>query len=97
MNEGETIRKTGLSVDLLCKCDPEYTPNSSSPGAEVTSQHELRTRGKLPDITLEYSQIFLTGQNATELQGTAKTNDSRNNSMPVTVEKSAITVNYLTQ
>jgi hypothetical protein len=55
MNEGETIRKTGLSVDLLCKCDPEYTPNSSSPGAEVTSQHELRTRGKLPDITLEYS------------------------------------------
>jgi len=74
-----------------------YTSNSSSPGAEIASQQELRTRGKLQHITLATSELFWTGQNANEWQETAKTNESRNNSMTVTAERSAITVNYLTQ
>jgi len=74
-----------------------YTSNSSSPGAEVASQQELRTRGKLQHITLACSELFWIGQNATEWQETAKTNDARNNSMTVAVERSAVTVNYLTQ
>jgi len=89
MNEGETIRNKDLSVELWCKCEPGYTSNSSSPGAEVASQQELRTRGKLQHITLASSELFWTGQNATEWQATAKTNDARNNSMTVTVEMSA--------